>query len=521
MPAVKETYGNANPLLRVVVVGGGSAGYLTALTLERLVANIEVSVLDPDTISTIGVGESTTSEMPPFLHHVLGLDVERFYREVQPTWKLGIKFIWGAPGEYFFNYPFDRGSLLEPYVYDGDIRSATLGTALMSTDRTPLLDVGSGSHVSLLDVQPYGYHIDNARFLVCLSQLARERGIRISSKVVSEVLTGPRGMLSGLRFDDSSIESFDLYLDCTGFRALILGHALHTPFVSFSDSLYCDTACTGTLDHNGLIKPYTTAETMDNGWLWNIPQRNGDHIGYVFSSAHCSAEGARLELQARYPGVKSERLINFRSGRLQRWISGNVLAIGNAFGFVEPLESTALFMTTRQCLLAARNLRALAAGDLTTAARLNAIGISTWDYLRWFLAVHYRFNRRADTPFWRDCRSTVDVSGAEPILLQYQESAPRFGMEGASASQLSTNFDAFGYDVLLLGQHVPVALRPPQHDIETYRASVTRLRLLTDAAIPQDRALSAVENEGAMLTRHIASNQSWLAQFNAHLAKVC
>jgi tryptophan halogenase len=261
---------------------------------------------------------------------------------------------------------------------------------------------------------------------------------------------------------------------------------------------------------------------MDNGWLWNIPQRHSDHIGYVFSSAHCSEEGARLELEERYPQVKIERLINFRSGRLERWISGNALAIGNAFGFVEPLESTALFMSTRQCLLVARNLRALAAGDFATAERLNVIGVSTWDYLRWFLAVHYRFNRRADTPFWRDCRSTVDVSGAEPILAQYQESAPRFGMEGASPSQLSTNFDTFGYDVLLLGQHMPVALRPPHHDIETHRANVSRLRLLTDAAMPQDRALSAVEKEGAaMLTRHVASNQAWLMQFNAHLAKVC
>lgn len=521
MSSVNKSDSNSERKLRIAVVGGGSSGYLAALTFERLVENIDVCVFDPDSIPTISVGESTTSEMPPFLHHVLGLDIERFYRELQPTWKLGIKFIWGAPGNYWFNYPFDRGSLLDPIVHDGHIRNATLSTMLMDADRVPVLSVDGTKHFQLLDLQPYGYHIDNARFLACLRGLAKERGIRILPKVIAEFQMAGEGMLRSLRFDDGNVESFDLYVDCTGFRASILGDAMQTPFVSFRDSLYCDTACTGTLDHDGLLKPYTTAETMDNGWLWNIPQRDCDHVGYVFSSAHCSEEAARQELKQRYKRVNFERLIRFRSGRLERWISGNVIAIGNSYGFVEPLQSTALFVITRQCLLAARNIRKLATGDKVTSDRLNSSVASIWDYLRWFLSVHYRFNQRSNTAFWRDCRATVDTSGAEPILSHYRNSAPRFGMEDVSSIQLHTNYDAFGYDVMLIGQSVPMALRSSGHNIETYRTRVDRLQLLVDSAIPQKVALQAVDKEhAAALTNHITSNDSWLARFSVYLDAV-
>jgi tryptophan halogenase len=460
--------------LRVVIVGGGSAGYLAALTLNRLnPKGVDVTVLDPDSIPTIGVGESTTSEMPPFLHRVLGVDVCRFYREVQPTLKLGIRFAWGEPGDDGFNYPFDRGDLRTAHLHEGHFDNATFGTMLMSAGRVPVLKTGADKHLSLLDCQPYGYHIDNARFLAFLRRIATERGVRVANQVVKEFVTASEGGLAAMRLEDDSLASFDLFVDCTGFRRALLGGALGTPFISFRDSLFCDSAVTGTLPHGGTIKPYTTAETMPSGWLWNIPQRGSDHVGYVFSSAHCSPDEARQYLRWQHPDIGFERDIRFQSGRLKQWVCGNVVALGNASAFVEPLESTALFMIVRQCLLLAHNVTAVAAGDELTAIRLNEAIASTWDYLRWFLSIHYRFNRRLDSPFWNDCRAEVDISGAEAILARYRQPASAVTAAAAGTARSGiwaspqTNFDAFGYEALLLGQgRVDVAdsgASGPQH----------------------------------------------------------
>ena len=504
--------------LHIIVVGGGSAGYLAALCFERLAAPVEVTVLDPDAIPVIGVGESTTSEMPPLLHRVLGLDADRFYREVLPTWKLGIKFIWGAPGDSYFNYPFDRGSLLEPHLYDGHIRNATLSTILMSHDLTPVLQVSPEVYLPLLDSVPYGYHIDSVRFLRHLRTVAVERGVRVTQQVVTEVLrNGSRG-IAGLRLDDGQIAEGDLYIDCSGFRTRILGDALGTPFMSFGSTLFCDSAWIGSAPHEGLLKPYTTAETMESGWLWNIPQRDCDHIGYVFSSQHASDDDARGELARHVPSASIDRVLRFRSGRLTRWIEGNVLAIGNSYGFVEPLESTALFVIGRQCLLAAHNARALCARDDALVHRLNETIGSIWDYLRWFLSLHYRFNRRAESGFWRDCRASVDISGAEPILAKYQEAAPRFGMTD-EAGGLRTNFDVFGHDVLLLGQGVPVALRKTDVDKTTYRERLRELDRLAEISMTGREALAIVESSST-LSAHLAVESGWIRRFEDELRLV-
>jgi glycine/D-amino acid oxidase-like deaminating enzyme len=289
--------------LRVVIVGGGSAGYLAALTLNRLnPKGVDVTVLDPDSIPTIGVGESTTSEMPPFLHRVLGVDVCRFYREVQPTLKLGIRFAWGEPGDDGFNYPFDRGDLRTAHLHEGHFDNATFGTMLMSAGRVPVLKTGADKHLSLLDCQPYGYHIDNARFLAFLRRIATERGVRVANQVVKEFVTASEGGLAAMRLEDDSLASFDLFVDCTGFRRALLGGALGTPFISFRDSLFCDSAVTGTLPHGGTIKPYTHRRNpCPAGGSGTF--RKGVATTSATSSrrAHCSPDEARQYLRWQHP----------------------------------------------------------------------------------------------------------------------------------------------------------------------------------------------------------------------------
>jgi tryptophan halogenase len=148
----------------VVIIGGGTAGYLSALTLRAFHPDLDVTIIDSAAIPIIGVGEATTSEIIPFLHTVLNFDPGEFYEKVLPTWKLGIKFLWGNPGANSFNYPFDRGLLYESVLYDGDNRNATLNSALMSADLTPVLALNDPP-LSLLSKTPFSYHLDNGRFV--------------------------------------------------------------------------------------------------------------------------------------------------------------------------------------------------------------------------------------------------------------------------------------------------------------------------------------------------------------------
>lgn len=503
--------------LRVVIVGGGSAGYLAALTLRQLAGDarkLEVVVLDPCEIPTIGVGESTTSEMPAFLHGVLGVDAARFYREVDPTWKLGIRFKWGSDPEGFY-YPFDRGDLLEPLHHLGHFRHATLASMLMSVGRVPMLKVSETGLIPMLASVPHGYHIDSAKFLGFLKALCLERGIQVLDEVVSRVLVSDLGTVSALHYESGGIERADLYVDCSGFRGALVREALGEGFLSFGTSLYCDRAWIGRVDNSRQPAPYTTAETMDCGWLWTIPQRHEDHVGYVFSSRYSDDADARDALTARVPGVEVQRLIPFRSGRLEHWIRGNVAAIGNAYGFVEPLESTALFVIVRQCLLVARNLRALVHGRRDVEERLNREMASVWDYLRWFLAIHYRFNTRSDSPFWRDCRAHVNVDGADAILAKYSEAAPRFGLE--PTERADTNFDTFGFDVLLLGQRAPVTLRSSEVSAEDYAERQRPLADLTKHAVSQQVARAALDAQPELLDQ-LRQRESWLTSFSTMLS---
>jgi tryptophan halogenase len=202
---------------------------------------------------------------------------------------------------------------------------------------------------------------------------------------------------------------------------------------------------------------------MDAGWCWNIPQVDVHHRGYVFSSSHLSPESAEAEMRAKNPGMGDARLVRFKSGRLERWWVGNVFALGNAYAFVEPLESTALHMLVHQI---ERMLDALAgpADEAARAAANEAVG-EHWDCLRGFLALHYRFNRRLDTPFWRECREGVDLAAGEAMLAAYREGAPlvarpdRRRLENALFR--TGFFGLLGVDNVLLGQRVPAPVVPP------------------------------------------------------------
>ena len=444
----------------LVILGGGSAGLIAALTLRRLVPQLPVRVIRSPEIGVIGVGEGTTRAFPEFLFRHLRLPPGPFFTEAEPTWKLGARFLWGPRPH--FHYTFSRmldhrwPELPKNNGYYGDVRfdSMDIWSALMEQDRAfPRRQDGFPEFDSHKVV---AFHIENIKLVAYMEARCRENGVAITDGTVTQVETGEPGV-AALHLDTGERVTADLFVDASGFRSELLGKTLGEPFLSYRRSLFVDRAVIGGWPRTTEpIKPYTTAETMDSGWCWQIEHEKWINRGYVYSSAHISDEDALAEFLRKNPQVANEpRVVRFRSGRYERMWVKNVVAIGNASGFVEPLEATAL-----QAICDQSRTLAAALGDSDfdpspgVIALYNQFRALAWDNIRDFLAVHYRFNTRLDTPFWRDCRETCDLAGVTELCAFYQENGPSALGKSIFVSP-HNSWGHEGFMAMLVGQCVP------------------------------------------------------------------
>ncbi len=494
---------------RVVVVGGGTSGYFAALALKRQLPELEVTLLESSKIPIIGVGEATTTLMPPFLHKQLGIDIEELYRDVRPTWKLGIKFDWGVPGEPFM-YPFGTAEPIEAFAHDGNIANQSVCAMMMARDRTPIVGCEDGGALSLLPQMKFAYHLENRALVAFLAREGRRAGLpHIDAEVTNVVVSKDGSRIEHLQLDDGRTLEADLFVDASGFRALLIEKALGSEFKSYASSLYCDTALVGNVPQHGLIEPYTTAQTMDAGWCWRIPVEGEDHRGYVYSSAYLSADQAHAEMLAKNPGLRDTWSVRFRSGRHAEFWKGNTVAVGNAYGFVEPLESTALHMVILELAYLVGALQA-GAGERERKFANESMG-AHWDFLRWFLAIHYKFNRQLDTPFWRDCRAELDVSGIQHLLDRFRARGPWHESEDLHYVTGDPGFSFGGIMILLLGQQVacprPTATALSKADWDT---RVREGKALVDRAYTQADALALLRRQPHLLHEMISSSDSWI-----------
>ncbi|RAJ08323.1 tryptophan halogenase [Chitinophaga skermanii] len=446
----------------VCIVGGGLAGYLSAIAFRKFF-NIPVTVIEPSHIPPIGVGEATTPLMADYLFGVLELDKQEFFRMVEPTWKLGIKFFWGKPGDYYFNYPFDTKDILSAYLHSGDVNECSLNSLLMRQDASFIAryeEDGTEKYHSLSKNLKYAYHLDNRKFIDYLKFAAARAGVIFLDEEIKDAVLNEEGEVAALINVNGDKFVYDLYVDCSGFKSMLLEKKMNVPYVSFQDSLFNDRAVTGILPNNGHIKCYTTAETMDNGWCWNIPLRHEDHRGYVYSSAHCTEEQAIEEMLRKNPGMSASSIkhVRFRSGRHERFVEGNVVAIGNAYSFVEPLESTGVHMIIDQIILLMNHF-VLLKKNPALRNLLNDTMKEHWEYIRWFLSIHFKYNKKFDTPYWKDCRANGNTSGFEKFLSLYKEIGLLSRQDTTTRNMIQpwlkdTIFDVYGIDHILFCQGV-------------------------------------------------------------------
>ena len=486
----------------VLVLGAGSAGLITAISVKRKIPRLNVKVIRSKSIGVIGVGESTTPNFPRHLFEYLGIPRKLFYQRVRPTWKLGIKFLWGKYGrfDYTFNSQLDTQypDLSKPtgfYCREG-IDNISVYGALMRQD----LAFGRQAN-GAPDVHPYhAFHIENKHFLEVMEDVAKEHGVTFVDGDVTSVERDANGV-AAVHLDDGQRVAADFFLDCSGFRSELLGKALEEPFDSFKSSLFCDRAVIGGWQRRPgeMILPYTVAETMDCGWAWQIDHEQLINRGYVYCSSFISDEEATKEFHRKNPQITdAPQIVKFKSGCYKRLWVGNVVGMGNSSGFVEPLESTAIMLL---CSHVQTLIDLLLHNDLRPTDSMrdlyNDVTYASWQDIRSFLSLHYKFNGLLDTPFWKEVRETADVSSVQPMLDFYKENGPT-GFCRYRMPQSRSDFGLEGYLVMLVGNAVPYdrPYDPPPAEQAAWQRRKSEFLMQAGRGIRTEEALAYVNHPG-------------------------
>ena len=487
------------PIRSIVVVGGGTAGYLTALTLHKKLPHINLTLIESSKVPVIGVGEATTPKLMRLLHEVLEISQDEFHKEVKPTWKLGVRFNWGKTKAKDFNFPFGMMDAHLANAITGDIDDCNLIAQLMRNDKSLVFKNDDNSPFRMLSpVRSYAYHIDNKSMVYFLRKKIQDSGIMHLDRLISKVNFDENG-INSIHTDAGETLDFDMYIDCSGFhKVLSRDNKVHS-FIEFKDTLFTDRAVVGKITNQGNVMPYTTATTMQCGWLWNTPMQTEDHLGYVYSSEYCTEEEAREELSTKIPGISlSPHCIKFISGRQKYFWRKNLVSIGNSYGFVEPLESTGIHMICESIIELCKALLKPELMD-TDVEGVNELVGNRWDMIRWFMGIHFKYNKQVDSPFWNACNSQIDLSGVSDYIEYYKMIGPITKVYNDQLYQKMNKdsvFSAASFDFWMLVQGAPTQWEykfdESPYEIK-FRQQIGINKALTKKAIKMEMALEVVQ----------------------------
>lgn len=407
------------PIKALTIVGGGTAGWISAALLSRTLGpSVAITVVESDEIGIVGVGEATIPAIR-LLNSLLGLDENDFLAATHGTIKLGIDFVdWHTVGQSYLHAfgPIGRPLGMAPFHhywlrrrqaghdeslwdYSLNARAAKAGRF----DRIP--QVGGG----YLEGLAYAFHFDAALYAQYLRRYSEAQGVtRVEGRIVGVDQDAESGFVTSLTLQDGRKVGGEFFIDCSGFRGLLIEEALHTGYESWSDLLFCDRAWAVQSEGQGDPPPYTDVTAHSAGWRWRIPLQHRYGNGYVFSSRHISDEDALAELKAAVPDplLHEPRLIRFNPGRREQVWNKNVIALGLASGFLEPLESTSIALIETgiekiKALFPDRDFAPELADEFNDWSRREM------ERVRDFIILHYWANKRRDTAFWRDCNAVT------------------------------------------------------------------------------------------------------------------
>ncbi|MEH6580777.1 MAG: tryptophan halogenase family protein [Halioglobus sp.] len=419
----------------VVIVGGGTAGWMAAAALSKLMGkNLDIRLIESDEIGTVGVGEATIPLLTAF-HSLLGIKEQDFMRHSQATFKLGIQFEnWGALGDKYLHpfgiigqdcwacsfHHFWLKSVLQGN--DTDLGEYCLHQQATDSNKFALMPKGG------LD---YAYHMDASLYAKFLRGFSEHHGVqRIEGKVVDVATEEKTGAIESLTLASGKTIAGDLYIDCSGFRGLLIEQALHTGYEDWSHWLPCDRAVAVQTRAVRPPVPYTRSIAHRAGWQWQIPLQHRVGNGLVYSSKHCSDEEALQTLLDNIEGeqLTEPRVIPFRTGRrLKQW-NKNCVTLGLASGFLEPLESTSIHLV-QSSVIRLMQLFPVNGIDRTEVDEFNAQSKQEIEYIRDFIILHYHVTQRNDSPFWNFCR-TMEVPETLSRRIELFRSNGRIFREG-------------------------------------------------------------------------------------------
>ena len=403
---------------RIVILGGGTAGWMTAAALGRQLPAVDyaIAVIESDEIGTVGVGEATLPHIKQF-NDMLGLDEADFMRTTGATFKLGIEFRdWHRPGDRYL-HPF--GAYGEPWggvAFQHHwlrLRAAGREAApfaaysyACAAARADKFEFPNEDPASIRSTYAYAYHFDSTRYAAYLRDWATARGVRRIEGRVDTVDRDESGAIAALRLQSGDRIAGDLFIDCSGFRSLLLGEALGVGWEDWRRWLPCDRALAVACDHGpgDALTPYTRATAKPLGWQWRISLQQRIGNGYIFSGAFGSEDAVHAALLADLDGAAQgePRLLRFVPGRRAVAWAGNCVAIGLASGFLEPLESTSIYLAQAAItdLIELMPSPRRGAPDPRLAAEFNRLTALQYDRVRDFLILHYVANAREGEPLW-------------------------------------------------------------------------------------------------------------------------
>jgi tryptophan halogenase len=403
--------------LTIVIVGGGTAGWMAAAALVSVATDkvCDVKLIESDQIGSVGVGEATLPQMKDF-NDSIGINEADMMAKTNATFKLGIEFVdWGKKGNSYI-HPFgkfgdpvsgvDFHQLWGKYKKMGGVKSIEAYSYAVQACRMNRCDFPVDDQAEINSTYAYAYHFDAGLYAQYLRKFAEERGLqRTEGKIVEVKQDSESGYVKSLLLESGEEITGDYFIDCSGFQSLLLGKTLKAEWEDWSPWLVCNRAVAVQSERSGDFPPYTWSIAKANGWQWRIPLQSRTGNGLIYSNHYLSDDEATNNLlrDLDAPAVKDPKIIRFSAGRFKKSWQKNCVAIGLASGFLEPLESTSIYLIQ----VAVTNFLKLFPNKTSSSALSNEFNRLTdieYGRVRDFLILHYKLNERDDGELWRYCR---------------------------------------------------------------------------------------------------------------------
>ena len=424
--------GERKTIRRVVIAGGGTAGWSAAAAISKILGQIlDITLIESDEISTVGVGEATIPAMVAF-HNLLEINEAEFMAATQATFKLGISFEnWRNVNEHYFHSFGHTGTDhwtagFQHFWHKGVERRLAADFGEYCLEVKAAL-AGRFAHLPNNGLN-YAYHLNAGLYAKYLRKMSESFGVKRVEGKIAKVETDPAsGNITSLRLDSGANLEGDLFIDCTGFRALLIGDAMKVKYQDWSHWLFCDGAFAVQTESVREAQPYTRAIAHGSGWQWRIALQYRLGNGLVYSSRYMDEEQARNTLMSSVEGrpLMEPRLIRYTPGQREKTWSGNCIALGLSSGFLEPIESTSIYLIQRNIL---RLMQMFPTNGIcqSDVDEYNKQSEHEMAHIRDFIILHYHVTNRRDTPFWRDCSSMEIPSSLQHRIDLFRETGRVF-----------------------------------------------------------------------------------------------